>query len=64
MNPPIKDTPNFEAWSNKNLADFATDAYIRMQEQAYDLEQARLNTKVALELIRKLVKENADGSNP
>jgi hypothetical protein len=53
-----EDTPNFAAWSNKNLADFATDAYIRMQELAYDLEQERLNTKAALEAARKLMKEN------
>lgn len=53
-----KDIPNFAAWSNKNLGDFATDAYIRMQEMAYDLEQERLNTKAALEMARKLIKEN------
>ena len=54
MNKP-PDIPNFASWSNKNLADFAVDAYIRMQEQAYDLEQERLNAKAALELVRKLV---------
>jgi hypothetical protein len=53
-----EDTPNFSAWSNKNLADFATDAYVRMQEMAYDLEQERMNTKAALEMARKLMKEN------
>lgn len=58
------DIPNFAAWSNKNLADFAVDAYIRMQEQAYDLEQERLNTKAALEAARKLMKETDNGSNP
>jgi hypothetical protein len=58
MTKQLKDTPNFAAWSNKNLADFATEAYIRMQEMAYDLEQERLNTKAALEMTRKLMKEN------
>ena len=53
-----KDIPNFAAWSDKNLADFATDAYIRLQELQYDLEQERLNTKAALEMVRKLIKEN------
>ncbi len=52
-----EDIPNFSAWSNKNLADFATDAYIRLQELAYDLEQERLNTKAALEAARRLMKE-------
>lgn len=53
-----EDIPNFSAWSNKNLADFATDAYIRLQELAYDLEQERLNTKAALEAARRLMKES------
>jgi hypothetical protein len=53
-----EDIPNFAAWSNKNLADFATDAYLRMQEMAYDLEQERLNAKAALEAARRLMKEN------
>ena len=53
-----EDLPNFAAWSNKNLGDFATDAYIRMQEMAYDLEQERLNTKAALEAARRLMKES------
>ena len=52
------DIPNFAAWSNKNLADFAVDAYIRMQELAYDLEQEKLNTKAALETARKLLRES------
>jgi hypothetical protein len=56
-----EDTPNFAAWSNKNLADFATDAYIRMQEMAYDLAQERLNTKAALEAARRLMKEKING---
>ena len=57
MTKQFKDTPNFAAWSNKNLADFAVEAYIRMQEMAYDLEQERLNTKAALEMTRKLLLE-------
>jgi hypothetical protein len=53
----MDDTPNFAAWSNKNLANFASEAYVRMQEQAYELEQARLNNKAALDTIRKLFVE-------
>ena len=56
-----EDIPNFAAWSNKNLGDFATNAYIRMQEMAYDLEQERLNTKAALEAARRLMKEKSNG---
>ncbi len=52
-----KDIPNFAAWSNKNLGDFATDAYIKMQELQYDLEQERLNTKALLGAVRKLISE-------
>jgi hypothetical protein len=52
-----EDLPNFAAWSNKNLGEFATDAYIKMQEMAYDLEQERLNTKAALGAVRKLISE-------
>jgi len=52
-----KDIPNFAAWSNKNLADFCTEAYIRMQEQQEALEQAQGNFKDAMnELRKKIVK--------
>ena len=54
----LKPTPNFAAWSNKNLADFAVDAYIRMQEQEWELEQERRNTKAVLEMARKLLLES------
>ena len=60
----MNDIPNFAAWSNKNLADFAVDAYLRMQELAYDLEQERLNSKAALEMARKLLVEKDNGPNP
>ena len=52
-----KDIPNFAAWSNKNLADFCTEAYLRMQEQQEALEQAQSNFKDAMnELRKKIVK--------
>lgn len=50
-----KDLPNFAAWSNKNLADFATEAYIRMQEQQESVEQAQQDLKDAMVELRKLV---------
>jgi hypothetical protein len=48
-----KDIPNFAAWSNKNLADFCTEAYLRMQEQQEALEQAQSNFKDAMTELRK-----------
>jgi hypothetical protein len=52
-----KDIPNFSAWSNKNLADFCTEAYLRMQEQQEALEQAQSNFKDAMnELRKKMIK--------
>lgn len=48
-----KDIPNFAAWSNKNLADFCTEAYLRMQEQQEALEQAQSNFKDAMNELRK-----------
>jgi len=51
----MKELPNFAAWSNKNLANFCTDAYIRMQEQQEAIEQLRQNWKDAMEITRQLM---------
>ena len=58
MNPP-KDIPNFAAWSNKNLANFATEAYIRMQEMQEENEHLKLNAKAALEAARRAMIEGS-----
>jgi hypothetical protein len=50
-----KDLPNFAAWSNKNLADFCTEAYIRMQEQQDAMEQLRQDWKDAMKITRELM---------
>ena len=63
MKPPAPDLPNFKAWSLENLAGFCTDAYIRMQEQADELQQVKLDVKAALEMTRKLIKEIDNGNN-
>ena len=42
MIPPVRDLPNFAEWSNKNLADFAVEAYIRLQEQQEIIEDQSL----------------------
>lgn len=55
LNSDKQDLPNFAAWSNKNLADFATEAYIRMQEQQESVEQAQQDLKDAMVELRKLV---------
>jgi hypothetical protein len=54
-----KDLPNFAAWSNKNLADFCTEAYIRMQEQQEEIEHLKLDAKAALEAARRAVLESS-----
>jgi hypothetical protein len=58
MNRP-KDLPNFAAWSNKNLADFCAEAYIRMQEQQEEIEHLKLDAKAALEAARKAMVEGS-----
>jgi hypothetical protein len=52
-----KDTPNFAAWSNENLANFAAEAYIRMQELQEENEHLKLDAKAALEAARKAMIE-------
>ena len=49
---PNPDTPNFTAWSNENLANFAVAAYLRMQAQDAALEQLRGDLKDAMKLLR------------
>jgi len=58
MNEP-KDVPNFAAWSNKNLADFAAEAYIRMQEMQEENEHLKLDAKAALEAARRAMVEGS-----
>ena len=48
--------PNFAAWSHKNLAKFAEEAYTRMREQQDALEQATANFKDAMCELRKLTR--------
>ena len=56
------DLPNFAAWSNKNLADFAVEAYIRMQEQQDAIEELRNDLKFAMSELRKgAILEHKDG---
>jgi hypothetical protein len=54
-----KDIPNFAAWSNKNLADFCAEAYIRMQELQEENEHLKLDAKAALEAARRAMMEGS-----
>jgi hypothetical protein len=49
-------TPIFSTWDRATLDKFALEAYLRMQEQQEQLEQARLNLKDAIEAYRTLIK--------
>ena len=53
MIPPIPDLPNFAEWSNKNLADFAVEAYIRLQEQQEIIEEQSLKLLAVKLLIEQ-----------
>ena len=54
-----KDIPNFAAWSNKNLADFCAEAYMRMQEMQEENEHLKLDAKAALEAARRAMVEGS-----
>ena len=50
-------TPTFSTWGRATLDKFALDAYLRLQEQQDQLEQARLDLKDAIAAYRTLIKE-------
>lgn len=51
----MNDTPNFAAWSNENLAKFAYDSYLRMQQQQDAIMQLQGDLKDAMIQLRKLI---------
>jgi hypothetical protein len=51
----MKDTPNFAAWSNENLAKFAHEAYDRMQAQQEAIMQLQIDFKDAMSELRNVV---------
>jgi hypothetical protein len=53
----MQDLPNFQAWSQENLAKFATEAYLKMQQQQGQIEQLQGDFKDAMNELRKLAKE-------
>jgi outer membrane protein TolC len=48
--------PNFELWSHENLASFAAEAYVKMQEQQERIEQLQNELKDAIKAYRELNK--------
>jgi hypothetical protein len=53
----MTDIPNFAAWSNENLAQFAADSYRKMQEQHDQIEQLQGDLKDSMVEIRRLIWE-------
>ena len=53
-------TPNFAAWSHSNLAQFAEESYIRMQQQQDAIEQYQRDFKDAMVELRKLTGAGLD----
>jgi hypothetical protein len=49
-------TPTFNTWDRAVLDNFALEAYLRMQKQEGQLEQARLDLKDAIAAYRALNK--------
>ena len=53
----MTDIPNFSAWSNENLAQFAYESYRKMQEQHDHIEQLQGDLKDSMVEIRRLIWE-------
>jgi hypothetical protein len=53
----MNDIPNFAAWSNANLAQFALESYLRMQEQQETIEQYQRDLKDAMIEVRRYMHE-------
>lgn len=60
----MRDTPNFAAWSNENLASFAKDSYLRMQQQQDAIMQLRGDLKDAMAQLRKQAGDRLNVGNP
>jgi hypothetical protein len=47
-----RETPNFVSWQHDTLAKFATEVYIRLQDEQAANEQLRMDLKDAMKLAR------------
>jgi hypothetical protein len=55
-----RETPNFTTWQHDTLARFATECYIRLQDEQEANEQLRMDLKDAMKLARiENMKDNA-----
>jgi len=55
-----RETPDFKTWQLDTLAKFATECYLRLQDEQAANEQLRLDLKDAMKLARiQNMKENA-----
>ena len=48
--------PAFDSWSQENLAKFAKEAYLKMQQQQERIEQLQNELKDAIKAYRELNK--------
>jgi hypothetical protein len=48
--------PEFETWSLANLAQFAKEAYLKMQQQQDQIEHLQNDLKDAIKAYRELLK--------
>jgi hypothetical protein len=53
-----RETPNFASWQHDTLARFATECYIRLQDEQAANEQLRLDLKDAMKLAHKQILED------
>ena len=49
--------PNFAAWSHSNLAQFAEESYIRMQQQHEAIQQLQGDLKDAMVQLRQFINQ-------
>ena len=55
-----RETPEFANWEHDTLAKFATEVYIRLQDEQAANEQLRMDLKDAMKLARiENMKDNA-----
>jgi len=53
-----RETPDFKTWQLDTLAKFATEVYIRLQDEQAANEQLRLDIKDAMKLAHKQILED------
>jgi hypothetical protein len=55
--PKAEGGPDFQSWKPETLAEFAKDAYAKMQEQADQIMQLQQDLKTAMEAYRSLLRQ-------